>query len=81
MMLQVSLVFESIADELRHDPTVMQGFNAAEWPPVYNEHSITQSCLEAGHDWPVPLGIYTDGVRYQSPTSSGCDSMTGFWDN
>ena len=28
---------------------------------------------------PQALAIYTDGVRYQSPLSTNCDTITGFW--
>ena len=79
MELQVSLAFESIAEELRQHPELFQESLARDWPPCFTEHEVTRRCTAQQRERLIPLAVYTDGVRYQSPTSSNCDSMTGVW--
>eukprot|EP00959_Pyramimonas_sp_CCMP1952_P458875 9477338-Pyramimonas_sp.AAC.1 len=52
---------------------------ATNWPQVYYDHPVYRKCQAENKPPPLALGIYTDGVRYQSPLSANCDTMTGYW--
>eukprot|EP00959_Pyramimonas_sp_CCMP1952_P224538 4695098-Pyramimonas_sp.AAC.1 len=79
MMLQVSLAFESVAEEMRNNQELFRKCAETVWPPVFREHEDVLRCPEGERGKVIPLALYSDGVRYQSPTSSHCDSMTGMW--
>lgn len=38
--------------------------------PVYLQHPLVQRARESRESWPIPLGVYLDGVRF-SPISAG----------
>lgn len=38
--------------------------------PVYLQHPLVQRARESREPWPIPLGLYLDGVRF-SPISAG----------
>eukprot|EP00959_Pyramimonas_sp_CCMP1952_P432816 9064010-Pyramimonas_sp.AAC.1 len=48
LALKVSLVFESLADEIRHSPGMLERVVPSEWPTAFAEHAVARQCADAG---------------------------------
>lgn len=47
--------------------------------PAYLEHPLVVEAVAQGRPYPIPLGMYLDGVKYTSVTSTRPDSVLGIW--
>eukprot|EP00959_Pyramimonas_sp_CCMP1952_P140285 2935389-Pyramimonas_sp.AAC.1 len=74
---KISLVYESLADEIRRDPNILTTVQNTHWPQCYYANRAVSD--PGGNGVVVPLALYTDGVRYQSPLHCNTDSVVGFW--
>ncbi len=77
--LSASILHEAMADAAIADPQGHTVTTDTELPPVYWEHRLVKRAREQGKGLPVPLALYTDGVRYSANTSSNPDTCLGVW--
>jgi hypothetical protein len=73
------LVHESLCEEVRLNPDIMQLNEDMAYPECFLQHPITLECAAQGQPRPLALALYTDGVRYTSPLNSNVDSTVGYW--
>ena len=76
---RVSLAHESLADEIRNDNTIMPSVQNTQWPPKYYNNPCVVHALETGKAMPLPVAVYSDGVRYTSVVAGRSRSVCGFW--
>lgn len=76
---KMSLIHESLFEEIQEHPELLDATNAGMYPDCYHEHPVTRDCLARGEAPPLALALYTDGVRYTSPLNSNVDTTCGYW--
>ena len=74
-----SLAYETLAEEIRNTPDLLQMSANTAWPPIYYRHQLLLEVRANGEPDPLPLALYSDGVRFTSAISGRGDSVTGFW--
>ena len=77
--IKMSLAYESLWDEIQNDPQLLQQICPEKFPSAYSEHPIYKKSVAEGRPAPLPLALYTDGVRYLSMLNSNTDSLIGVW--
>lgn len=77
--LPVALFHERLADELRETPGILKEVANTRWPRCYEEHPLVLGARREGLPDPLPLAVYTDGVRYGSQIAGRSDSVWGVW--
>ena len=70
---------ESLAKEVRMDPSILDKAQELEWPPCYHEQPLVQLARNNGERLPLPLVLYLDGVRYTALQAGRSDSILGIW--
>ncbi len=76
---KMSLIHESLFEEIQEHPELLDATNAGMYPDCYHEHPVTRDCLARGEAPPLALALYTDGVRYTSPLNSNAVTTCGYW--
>lgn len=75
----VNPLHEAIAREVRQDPLILERVREHRWPAAYTNHPLVVEARAQGKQWPLPLALYMDGVRYTAPLAGRSDSILGIW--
>eukprot|EP00959_Pyramimonas_sp_CCMP1952_P291815 6103300-Pyramimonas_sp.AAC.1 len=74
-----TLLHEALAVAVSKDRDICTVGPDTKLPDVYWDHTLVKRAQRRASDLPLPLAIYTDGVRFSANTSSNPDSVLGFW--
>ena len=76
--MPVGAVQESIAEEIRENPSIIDQADEGEWGQQYEEHPLVIAAANKGLPKPVPIGVYLDAVAYRKSAAAGrTDSVLG----
>ena len=70
---------EAVAREVRADPSLLERVSTTPWPDSYMSHPAVVRARSEGTQWPLPLALYLDGVRFTAPLVGRSDSILGIW--